>query len=269
MIGVVIVNYKSDALTRRFVSEEVSKISLPHRTVIVDVGGTLDEVPDATVIKEDNKGFAHACNAGALYLKGEVSSILFTNNDVKLTSTNVVEALEETLRRHQEAGAVGPEILGPDGHRQGPAQYMGMWTRFVWMYLLTPFVSKERKRELFHIYEGDAAEEGAYHFISASFMLADAEAFFRSGMFDENTFLYAEENILSERMSEIGKCLYFNPSVSVFHEKGTTVRANYDTWRQAILQLRSMAYYYREYRGYSRLSCFLASLLHRMILLVK
>ena len=208
MVGIVIVNYKSDALTRRFVAEEVSKILLPHRTVIVDVGGTLDDVPETTVIKEENKGFAHACNAGALFLKGQVSSILFTNNDVKLTSSNVVETLEETLRQHPEAGAVGPEILGPDGHRQGPAQYMGMWKRFVWMYLLTPFVSKERKLKLFHIYEGDTAEEGAYQFISASFMLADAEAFFRSGMFDENTFLYAEENILSERLNAIGKCLY-------------------------------------------------------------
>ena len=269
MVGIVIVNYKSDDLTLRFVSEEISKIALPHKTVIVDVGGTMDEVPDATVIKEKNKGFAYACNAGAMFLKGEVSSILFTNNDVKLTSPNVVEALEETLRQHPEVGAAGPEILGPDGHRQGPAHYMGMWKRFVWMYLSTPFISKERKRKRFHLYESDTAAEGAYHFISASFMLADAESFFRAGMFDEKTFLYAEENILSERMGAIGKCLYFNPSVSVFHEKGATVRANYDTRHQALMQMRSMAYYYRNYRHCNCVSYLLATAIHRLILLFK
>ena len=77
MVGIVIVNYKSDELTVRFVSEELCKTVCPHRTVIVDVGGTLGEVPDAVVLKEENRGFAHACNVGAMYMKGEVSSILF------------------------------------------------------------------------------------------------------------------------------------------------------------------------------------------------
>lgn len=269
MVGIVIVNYKSDELSSRFVSEELCKTVCPHRTVIVDVGGTLGEVPDAVVLKEENKGFAHACNVGAMYLKGEVSSFLFSNNDVKLTSSNVVEVLEDTLRRHSEAGAVGPEILGPDGHRQGPAQYMGMWTRFVWMYLSTPFLSKERKRELFHLFAGDGASEGLYHFISASFMLVDADAFFQAGMFDEHTFLYAEENILSDRMAVIGKQFYFNPSVSVFHEKGATVGKTYAGRQQALMQMRSMAYYYRKYRSYTWFGCTVASLLHRMILLFK
>ena len=269
MVGIVIVNYKSDELTVRFVSEELCKTVCPHRTVIVDVGGTLGEVPDAVVLKEENRGFAHACNVGAMYMKGEVSSILFTNNDVRMTSPNVVEVLEDTLRAHPEAGAVGPEILGPDGHRQGPAQYMGMWTRFVWMYLSTPFISKERKKKLFHLFEGDDANEGLYHFISASFMLVDADAFFQAGMFDENTFLYAEENILSDRMAGIGKLFYFNPSVSVFHEKGVTVGKNYAERQQALMQMCSMAYYYRKYRSYTRLGCAFASFLHRMILLVK
>lgn len=270
MTGIVIVNYRSDSLTTRFVKEELSKIVSPHRIIIVDVGGTFDkEVPGAEVIKEENIGFAHACNAGAKRLKGEVSNILFTNNDVRLTSPDVIEVLEETLRRHPEAGAVGPEILGPDGHRQGPSQYMGMWKRYVWMYLSTPFISAGRKRELFHIYEGDGAKEGPWNVISAAFILVDAESFFKAGMFDENTFLYAEENILSERMGKIGKCFVFNPAVSVFHEKGVSISSSYDKRRSSLLQWESMRYYYRHYRSYSLVSCSLVDIIFRLILLVK
>ena len=268
MIGIVIVSYKSDERTKRFVREELPMIGLPHRTVVVDVGGTLSEIEGADLLHVENKGFAYACNEGARYLRDNCAPtrILFCNNDLHIVSPNVIAVLDATLTRHPEAGAVGPEILGPDGHRQGPAHYMGMWKRFVWMYLSTPFLSRRRKRKIFHIYEGDSAPEGVYDFISAAFMLADAESFFKAGMFDENTFLYAEENILSDRMRIIGKCFRFDPSVSIFHEKGATVNAFYGKREQSLLQMRSLVYYYREYRAYSLLSCRLASFFHRIIL---
>ena len=44
MLGIVIVNYRSDALTSRFVREELSRIRLPHVTVVVDNGGAKEGV---------------------------------------------------------------------------------------------------------------------------------------------------------------------------------------------------------------------------------
>ena len=102
-----------------------------------------------------------------------------------------------------------------------------------------------------------------------SFLMVEAEAFFRAGMFDENTFLYAEENILSERLGTIGKGCWFNPSVQVVHEHGSTVNEHLRNKESALMQFRSMAYYYMHYKGYSHLSSVLAEWVFRAVLLVR
>jgi len=277
-VGVVVVTYRSDDLTVRFVREELSRISIPHAVVVVANGSTQEEadalsarIPEAVVIPSENKGFAAGNNIGVRYLAGQVHPdyILLANNDIRFRSDRVVEQLCETLVRHPEAGAAGPEVIGPDGLRQGPEPYRKLWPRYVWMYLSTPFLKKETKRRLFRLDEAAKAQEGPQYKLSGCFLLIDPEAFLQAGGFDEGTFLYAEENILSDRFKSIGKVLYFDPSVTVFHEHGQTVGKHWDARKQALMQFDSMGYYYRTYRGYSRLSVRMARWIHSMILKVK
>lgn len=55
----------------------------------------------------------------------------------------------------------------------------------------------------------------------------DAIAFMDAGMFDEYTFLYYEEVILSERLTKIGKRTYYEPSVAALHyEEGSSTTSN-------------------------------------------
>ena len=195
--------------------------------------------------------------------------ILFCNNDIRLSSGRVVETLAETFGSDSRIGAVGPEVVGLDGLRQSPEPYMGLWKRYVWMYLSSPFLSMKRKRKVFNLDYPAQAQEGFHYKLSGSFLMVDAEAFFRAGMFDENTFLYAEENILSERLAAIGKGCWFCPSVRVVHEHGSTVNAHFRRRESALMQFRSMAYYYNRYKGYSRLSTVLAGWVFRAGLLVR
>ncbi len=278
MIGIVVVSYRSDDRTVAFVTGELSKVTIPCSIVVVDNGATEQEaealaarLPGVKVIAADNGGYARGNNIGARWLRENVgpTHILFANDDVRLASEGVVETLVEKAAGDGKIGAVGPEVVGLDGHRQSPEPYMGLWKRYVWMYLSTPFLSKARKRKVFQLDYPDRAAEGFHYKLSGSFFLVDAEAFFQAGMFDENTFLYAEENILSERLSGIGRECWFCPSVRVVHEHGKTVNSHYSGHRSALLQYRSMAYYYRQYRGYSRLSTGLAGLLYRVFLSLK
>lgn len=278
MIGIVVVSYRSDDRTVAFVTEELSKVAIPHCVVVVDNGATEEQaealaarLPGVKVIAADNGGYARGNNVGACWLRENVrpTHILFSNDDVRLVSADVVETLVDKAVRDPKVGAVGPEVVGPDGVRQSPEPYMGLWKRFVWMHLSTPFLSKARKRKAFQLDYPAEAREGFHYKLSGSFILVDAEAFFEAGMFDENTFLYAEENILSERLSKIGKGCWFCPSVRVVHEHGKTVNKHYPGHLPAVLQYHSMAYYYRQYRGYSRLSTGLAGLLYRAFLSLK
>ena len=278
MIGVVIVSYKSDDLTVRFVQEELSKVSSPLQVVVVDNGASEAEakalqarIPEAVVLPAENKGFAVGNNIGIRYLleHGKPERILLTNNDITLVSDRVVETLDAALGAHPEAGIAGPEVLGPDGRRQGPEPYQGMWKHYFWMYVLTPFLPRKTKRRLFDLDYAETAAEGKQDKLVGAFMLADTAAMAEAGLFDEGTFLYGEENILSDRLSAIGKCFWFCPSVRVLHAQGQTIGRSYDARRQALAEWKSMAYYYQKYRGYSAASVRLLSRLFHIILRIR
>ena len=278
MLGIVIVSYRSDEETVAYVRNELSRITAPHRIVVIDNGATEEEaaalgerIPEADVIAAPNNGYAFGNNAGFRYLMERFNPeyVLFTNNDIHLSSDDVTDVLCRTLDRHPEAGAAGPEVVGLDGLRQGPEPYVGMWKRYVWMYLSSPFLSLKAKRRIFMLDAPSLAEEGPCYKLQGSFFIVRSEDFRQAGMFDENTFLYAEENILSDRLGRIGKTCWFTPSVRVVHEHGKTISRNYDTVRRSWMQWESMRYYYRTYRGASRLGAGIVGMIYRLILLLK
>ena len=276
MVGIVIVSYRSDDLTVRFVREDLSRISVPYRVVVVDNGETgssalQEKLPEVTVLVSENRGYASACNLGAEWLRDQVhpESVLFCNNDLRFLSDRVVETLCETLSAHPEVGAIGPCIVGPDGRRQSPEPYRGLWNRYVWMYVLTPFLSRDRKTRKFQLDYAEKASEGYHYKLMGSFLMVRAEAFFEAGCFDERTFLYAEEPILSERLSRIGKRCWFCPSVTVVHDHGAVIGSSFKRKETDWMQFRSMAYYYRRYRGYPSWEISLVRMLYRLIQVVR
>jgi GT2 family glycosyltransferase len=278
MIGIVIVSYRSDDRTVAFVQSQLSRVREPHRTVVVDNGATEEEaaalaarIPEAVVLPAENRGFAAGNNLGVRYLEETVrpSYILFANNDIEFTEEGVVETLVRTADAHPEAGALGPAVVGLDGNRQGPEPYQGLWKRYVWMYLCTPFLKASAKRRLFDLDYPEKAAEGPHYKLSGCFLLVRTADFLRVGGFDEGTFLYAEENILSDRFTRIGKVFYFVPSVSVLHRHGETIGASYDTCRRVLLQYDSMGYYYRSYRGCPRWMITLVRRIFTLILRIR
>lgn len=277
MLGIVIVNYLDYARTERFIRDELSRISRPYRVVVVDNGNdasgaeTLRQHTGCQVLVQENSGFAAGCNAGAAALceDPEVDVILFTNNDIHLQTDDVVDRLMVKLRERPDIGVIGPEIIGTDGRRQSPEPYLGLWKRFVWMYLSTPFLSRKAKRRIFRLdYSGQAAEGECYR-VMGSFFMCPREAWEQAGGMDPHTFLYAEEPILSERMLRVDRKTYFLPSVTVVHEHGATIGKHLDWKKAAWLQFQSNAYYYRAYKGYPAWQTTLAGWIYRLILCLK
>lgn len=278
MLGIVIVNYRSDSLTEKFVKEEIPKVNCAHTVVVVDNGATEEEAEALStrlggikVIASENRGFAVGNNIGARWLRDNCNPdyILFSNNDIQISSSGVLPEMIKRMKSNPEIGVIGPEVVGLDGKRQSPEPYMGLWKRFVWMYLATPFMSEKKKSRRFFLNYPEGAEEGRHYKLMGAFFMVEADSFFKAGMFDENTFLFAEEPILSERMDSIGKCCYFLPSVRVVHAHGETIKKHYDASKSAMMQFDSMAYYYQRYRGYGGLSISIVRIIYRLILLTK
>jgi len=276
VLAVIIVNYKNDKKTIEFVQQEVSKISVPHVTVIVDNESTDASVAafkhglSAKLILDANKaslengacyvvaslaniGFAQGNNLGALLFKNDsrISHFLFSNNDIRFISENTIESLIEKIDNLPNAGMIGPNVIGLDGERQSPFHFVSFWDHFFWVYWLTPFLSKNAKANKFDYTK--LAQEGFHYRIMGSLMVMKSEDFFACGMMDPATFLYSEELILSERLKRIGKGVYFFPQVSVLHEHGQTTSKYLSRMKQLTYMYESECYYYRTFFGLTRL----------------
>jgi GT2 family glycosyltransferase len=281
-IGVVIVNYRTDERTISFVNNEISKISTPHITVVVnneatDKSDTLlcqslnaEKITDISNIKNyrnkcyvlshpENLGYAKGNNLGASFINKhfDVSYFLFSNNDIVLTDKNVVEVLVDRISTMADVAIIGPNIIGLKGERQSPYPYHTFWNRYFWVFWLTPFMPKRIKESLFKLNYSSTAKEGVHYRIMGSFFIVRQKDFTACGMMDPNTFLFAEEAILSERIHNINKKVYFYPEVAVLHEHGKTITQFYNKKKRCKIGFENESYYYRKYRHVSPLSIFI------------
>ncbi|MCH5179119.1 MAG: glycosyltransferase family 2 protein [Prevotellaceae bacterium] len=277
-----------EALTVSYVRDELSRLTVPHKTIIVNNAATeesnaalcnglnamlvddqnnIDTMQNVFVLPAtDNLGFARGNNFGAEFCRKTFASdyLLFSNNDIKIPSPAVAAKLMEVLEANPEAGVVGPKVVGLDGVEQGPFPYESCWEREVWRHWATFLYSKQKHAQRFHLNYGQQAKEGFHHHVHGSFFMVRATDFYACGMMDPNTFLYAEEKILAERMKAIGKKMYYYPQVSVIHAHGATTN-RYSRRRGYDWQAESNLYYYRTYCHTTLPILLLARITHALV----
>jgi GT2 family glycosyltransferase len=176
----------------------------------------------------------------------------------------VVEVLIEEARQHEDMGAIGPRILDLEGKDQSPMNYCNIWKRIIIPYGFFPFIYP------FLAFFSDIVPKAtfnAYYRLMGCFVIVKADVFMDVGAFDEGTFLYAEEMILSERMKRLGKKMYFNPNVALIHAHGQVIGKSIGRLRAMHLRIKSELYFYRKYIGVSKLEEILSRL--TVILFVK
>ena len=288
MLSVVIVSYKNNQRTVQYVQEELSKVSVPCKVVIVnnaatsesnaelannlhaeivDVGCTSSDDSNVYIINNPvNSGFAKGNNIGAKFAIDVLKAnyILFSNNDIKIIDCDVVEQLLEKLKTLPDVGIIGPRVVGLKGELQSPEPYLSFWDRMVWMYLSTLFISQERKIRKFHLNYSQEASEGFHYKIMGSFFMVRAKDFVDCGMMDEHTFLYAEESILTERMNAIGLKAYYYPKVSVLHDHGVTTKQHLKKNQVRDLKFESECYFYRRYKHTPLWQIWVGKIVHKL-----
>ena len=264
MIGIIVINYRSEEKTISFVKNEMSKVSSDNAVVIVDNGSTDESFTTLleafkgwpsqyvfVVPSKENLGFAKGNNLGAEVAINQFDPdvLLFANNDISLCSDDVVDRMALKLLSEPKAGALGPKVIGLDGGLQSPEPFIPFWKRHVSIYWSNLFMSKKRKAEVFGEDYAEKATEGWHYRVSGSFFMVRTSDWKACGGMDPNTFLYSEEMILSERLKKDGKGVYYYPEVAVVHEHGTTTRKYFDEHRIRMMKYRSECYYYKTYIG--------------------
>lgn len=278
MLGIIIVDYKSSDLTIKYILNQLVKIKIDWKLVIVNNCATsesnikFNRVLNSEIVSDDlkakdisnrifvvasteNLGFARGNNLGAKFLVENFGCdfLLFSNNDIVLKDNDVIEKLIEKIHSDTDIGMIGPEVIGLDGKRQSPEPYISIESRFFWPYILTPFLSTKYKIKKFGYDYAEKASQGVHFRIMGSFFIMPTSAYISINGFDPYTFLYAEEMILAKRLESINKKVFFLPSVTVIHAHGITTSKVFSNYKSRILQAESERYFYTHYCGVSEI----------------
>ena len=285
MFSLIIVDYNSISKTLKYIDHCIEKFyGQEFNIIIVDnsyTDETLESILECSLIKEtiyeqkkiyiyeyrehnlvlvksnENLGYAKGNNLGAKvsnYFYKE-DYLIFSNNDLKFTDNiNLLEFIN-IFTRNNDIAVIGPKIVGIDGRPQSPRKYNNIWRQLILYFpniLLCNILTK-------YITNIDYSNESKYtYWVMGCFIVVDSNKFFETGMFDENTFLYAEEMILSERMLKKGYKNYFYNDIEVVHEHGQTVKKTMSILSGMEESFKSNCYYFKNYKNVSKIDLILA-----------
>lgn len=229
-VSVVLVTFNSGHVIERAIRSLPSGVEV----VVVDNASTDDSLElagaaGASCIRNPhNIGFGRASNLGAAQSRREF--ILFLNPDAMLRP-NAVEFMIAAALRHPDAGAVGPKLIDGD-------------ERSVWRYasVLQPMPHGETR----HPTEPEAA--CCMPLLTGAALLCRRAAFEEVRGFDENIFLYHEDDDLCLRLTRAGWSLVYEPAAEVAHAFGLSSRqSDFMARFKSEQRLLSLAYISRKY----------------------
>jgi GT2 family glycosyltransferase len=277
MLGIVIVVYRDFEGTVAYVRDQLPRLTVPWKAVVVDLaatpattgrlaaacGGMFVE-GDAerggagatagslyVLCERENLGYARGNNRGTRFLLEKFPGmewLLFSNSDVEIIGDDVAEKLIAVLKKHPDVACVGPRIVSPDGSEQLPFQEPLPVGAVIRHNLFSPFAKMDTAWEKRYKVAPGTRDGRCCAWVSGSFFMVRAADFIAAGMFDEATFLYFEEAILAARFETIGKRCYYEPAAVIRHLSGQTTARHLEVPALLTSELASSYHYYRLYR---------------------
>jgi O-antigen biosynthesis protein len=201
------------------------------------------DFPQVILIKNKiNKGFSHANNQAIKLSKGRF--ILLLNPDTLVNDDTFVKGIR-FMNDHPDTGAMGVKMINgeglflPESKRAIPTPLTAFFKIFGFSCLFPQSGFFNR----YYLINIDNHETSETEIISGAFMLISREALVKTGLLDEDYFMYGEDIDFSYRLLQNGFKNYYNPDIQITHFKGkSTGRNNYN----------DILHFYRAMRIYVR-----------------
>lgn len=202
-----------------------------------------------------NMGYARGNNLGALIARRLWADpyYIVSNNDLFFEKPIDLNVTDQLFENDSKIGVIGPAVITPDGVPQSPQAWAPAFRRLIWDYWLrmaAVFLKEEAKARFLIKHCNDVvpdAASGNCAWVSGCFMFLRADVFHMVGMFDEYTFLYGEEMILSRRMEAVGSTVWFCKEIELVHRHAQTTKKNISIIRGRELDFNAVWYYYKTY----------------------
>lgn len=268
----VIINYNDYKTTKRLL-DNIKDYKVIDKIYVVDNHSTDDSYEKLKKLKikryeviesPSNKGFASALNIGAKKAIEDFSNvdIIFSNSDIIVNSYDNLEELKSTLDE-RDVGLVGPVIFQQGMLNRGwkiPRPSDEILNNL-------PGIGKKFNKKLYYDdshYKGESSE---VEVISFCFFLIKSEVLKKMGFFDENTFLYYEENIMASKLKHTRYKTLVNNNVTIIHDHSVSIDKSINYINKYKILKKSQMYFEITYNHASSLEKFLLKLTIRLTLL--
>ena len=275
--GIVIVNYNDYKTTKRLI-DNIKDYKVFDKIVIVDNKSSdnslkeLKKLENKRIVVIDsgkNKGYSYALNVGCKYLidKYKECKIIVSNSDIIIQSENDIKDLFELVKGKNVI--VGPTIIEGNNLNRGwivPKPMDDVAMNILGLY------KKYQKRYLMYqdsYYNKDISKAGT---VSGCFFAISSKHLEEMGYFDENVFLYYEENIMGVKTKDLGKNIIVANNIDVIHDHAVSIDKSLKRIKKYDILKNSQYYFEKTYNHASKWELFLLRLTNkitRVILLIK
>jgi hypothetical protein len=231
LVSALVVSHNAKERLLQCLSAFFASADVPVEAVVVDndsadgsAAAVTDEFPQATVlVQSKNLGYGRAANIGLERCRGRF--VLLLSPEVTIDPQSVGRLADFLLTR-PDAGAVGPRLLLSNGHLDPDARRAfpipsTLFYQTVGLSRLFPRSPRFGRHNMGHLPETEVHEMDAG---SAACLMLRMSALDRVGFFDPRYFMFGEDLDLCYRLKLGGWKIFYLPSASAIHHKGSATR---------------------------------------------
>lgn len=191
-----------------------------------------------------NKGYGAGINYGARYLKKTIGDcyIVISNADIIIHNEEDIKTLISTF--DSSTAIVAPIIKEHSGISRGwkvPTPFQDSLLNIIYIHkYLRPKLLFYKEN---HYKENIVPVEA----VSGCFFIISSKYLEEANYFDENVFLYYEENIIATKLKQINKKTKINTTVEVFHNHSVTIDKNINKIKKYKILKQSQMYFQKKY----------------------
>lgn len=229
-LSIIIVNWNVKRLLRTCLQSLLDACqSTPDLTIeiiVVDSASTdgsaqmvRDEFPQVRLIASDqNLGYAGGNNAGVDIARGRY---LFLLNPDTIVKAEALARLVDYMDTHSTVGAVGPQLLWPDGTIQSSRRRFPTLGSLFWeSTLLGQWFPNNQHIRRYHMADQSPDRPQQVAWVVGAAILIRREAWRQVGPIDETFFMYFEETDWCHRSTAAGWEIHYLPEAQVTHYEG-------------------------------------------------
>lgn len=178
-----------------------------------------DEFPQVCLIaSNENLGYAGGNNTGAAAAKGRY---IFLLNPDTVVQSDALTQMVDYMNTHPEVGALGPQLLWPDGSVQSSRRRFPTLGSLFWeSTLLGQWFLHNRHAQRYHMSDCPPNQAQKVDWVVGAAILIRREAWHQVGPIEEDFFMYFEETDWCHRAAEAGWETHYLPGAQIIHYEG-------------------------------------------------